>query len=91
MGGNFHRFRHGLRILAANGTESVSFNCSHFTPMMLTKTQHDYELNPLPETVVNVDLKQAGIGSNSCGPALDERYCIKPGTYRYSFCLLPMM
>ena len=51
-----------------------SFNCSHFTPKMLTETAHDYELEPLRETVVNLDYRHAGIGSNSCGPELIEKY-----------------
>ena len=79
----------GLRILPAGETDSFSFNCSHFTPWMLCNAKYDFELVPLAETVVNVDFKQAGIGSNSCGPALAEEFCIQPGTYRYAFRLLP--
>ena len=80
---------HGLIIAAADDTEKISFNCSHFSPATLTETKHDYELIPSEETVVNVDLRQAGIGSNSCGPVLAEEYRILPGDYRYSFRLLP--
>lgn len=79
----------GLCILPAGETEEFSFNCSHFTPWMLYGTKYDFELTPLAETVVNVDFRQAGIGSNSCGPELDERYCIKPGRYHYAFRLIP--
>ena len=79
----------GLKILPAETTEAFSFNCSHFTPWMLYTTKYDFELTPLAETVVNIDFKQAGIGSNSCGPELAEEFCIKPGSYRYAFRLLP--
>lgn len=80
---------HGLVILAADDTAHFSFNCSHFSPATLTATRYDFELVPAEETIVNVDLRQAGIGSNSCGPALAEKYRIMPGDYRYSFRLLP--
>ncbi len=81
---------HGLLCLPADGTESYSFNCSHFTPMQLTKTPHDYELIPMETTVVNLDLCHAGIGSNSCGPQLLPEYRLTDGSYRFSFRLLPI-
>ena len=66
-----------------------SFNCSHFTPHDLFATAHDFELKPRAETVVNLDLAQAGIGSNSCGPALDEQYRLSAENYRFTVRLLP--
>ena len=81
---------HGIKVLPANETETVSFNCSHYTPMQLTKTPHDYELIPKKETVVNVDYRTSGIGSNSCGPQLSDIYRIKSGDHRFAFRLLPV-
>ncbi len=81
----------GIKLIATEECKSFSFNCAHFSAQQLTEAQHDYELTPLEETVVNVDLLQAGIGSNSCGPALDRRYCIGDGNYRFSFKLLPVI
>ncbi len=80
---------HGLVILPAEETEQISFNCSHFSPKTLTGTRYDFELVPAEETVVNVDLRQAGIGSASCGPTLAEQYRILPNDYSYSFRILP--
>ena len=82
----------GQGLLVLNGEASdFSFNCSHFTPMQLTETAHDFELEPLKETVVNIDYLHSGIGSNSCGPHLDEKYCIQPnGCYEFNFRLLPV-
>ena len=80
----------GILILPAGESEDFSFNCAHFTPLMLTQTAHDYELVPLEETVVNLDYRHAGIGSNSCGPTLAPEYCIGPGRYRYGFRILPV-
>ncbi len=81
---------HGLMILGTAQTPTFSFNCAHYSPMQLTNTRYDYELTPLAETVVNVDFKQAGIGSNSCGPHLPDQYAIYEGSYSYSFRFLPV-
>ena len=80
----------GIRILATEETRALSFNCSHFTPKQLTETAHHHELTPMEETVVCVDLKQCGIGSHSCGPALAREFTLTENHYRYSFRLLPV-
>ncbi len=79
----------GIRVLKTEETTSFSFNCSHYTPMQMTKTLHRHELKPISETVVNVDWKQCGIGSNSCGPQLAEEYKLKGEYFTYSFRLIP--
>ena len=74
---------HGLTVVPAGGTPSVSFNCSHFSPIQLSETAHDYELIPQDLTYVNIDYMQAGIGSGSCGPRLREEYRIPAGHYAF--------
>ncbi len=54
--------------------DTFSFNAMHYTPEDLTAARHDYELSPRKETIVNVDFRMSGIGSNSCGPNLDPEY-----------------
>ena len=78
---------HGLAFLRESG--DFSFNCSHFTPKMLTETKHDYELVPLKETVVNIDYRHNGIGSNSCGPALPEELSLTEKQFAFSFRIKP--
>jgi len=78
---------HGLMAIGNEG--AISFNCSHYTPEMLTATAHDYELTPLKETVVNIDYAHSGIGSASCGTTLNERYQLNEREYHFSFRLLP--
>lgn len=73
---------HGLVALA---NDTMSFNCSHFTPEMLTTTSHDYKLKPLKETVVNINYKQSGIGSNSCGPVLNHKYRLQEREFDFTF------
>lgn len=79
---------HGLMILKSD--KDFSFNCSHFTPMMLTLTKHDHELKPLKETVVNIDYRHNGIGSNSCGPELFSKYRFEEKQFSFSFRILPV-
>ena len=64
----------GLLCVNSCTTDSFSFNCSHYSPKQLTECAHDYELTPLEETVVNIDYKQTGIGSESCGLSLDPKW-----------------
>ena len=58
--------------------ESFSFSASAYTQEELTSKAHAYEIEPSGSTVLCVDAMLAGIGSNSCGPQLDEKY--RPGT-----------
>ena len=54
--------------------ESFSFSASPYTQEELTQKAHAFEIEPCSSTVVCLDALMAGIGSNSCGPALDEKY-----------------
>lgn len=78
---------HGLAV-AMTG-QPISFNCSHYTSKQLTETAHDYELVPMRETVLNIDYRQTGIGSNSCGPALAEQYRFDEKEFEFSCLILP--
>lgn len=79
--------RHGLLILADG--KPISFNCSHFTPHCLATTRHDFELIPKRETVVNIDYRQTGIGSNSCGPSLLPEFRFTEKEFTFKFRILP--
>ena len=78
---------HGFTV--ARTESDFSFNCSHFTPHMLTFTSHNFELKPLKETVVNIDYRHAGIGSNSCGPELDNKWKLIQENMVLNFRLIP--
>lgn len=77
-------------LFAALNNDGFSFNCSHFTPEMLAAARHDYELVPLKETCVNLDLCQSGVGSNSCGPELADNMRLKEKEFKFSIRLLPV-
>lgn len=75
----------GQGILVSMISSPFSFNCSHYSSKQLTEVKHAYELVPLKETVVNIDMKQTGIGSNSCGPALDPKYRFEEEDIEFAF------
>lgn len=81
----------GRGLLATNTatSETFSFNCSHYTAEMLAKTPHDFELEPLDDTVVYLDYRHNGIGSNSCGPCLNEKWRLDEKSFVFSVRLIP--
>ena len=79
---------HGLMAVMVG--EDFSFNCAHFTPMQLTNIAHDYELVPMKETCVNLDMLQSGIGSNSCGPGLHPRWQLSEKQFHFAIRLMPV-
>ena len=54
--------------------ENFSFNASHYTEEELTVKKHNFELQESGHTVLCLDGEMAGIGTNSCGPVLQEKY-----------------
>nr|MBQ4318168.1 hypothetical protein [Clostridia bacterium] len=50
---------------------------------------HDYELVPSKETYLYLDYKNSGIGSNSCGPALDPKWRLKEKEFSFTIRLKP--
>lgn len=79
----------GLRFSAPDG---FSFNVSHFSPEDLTEAKHDWELakKKRKETIVHLDYKMSGVGSNSCGPELAEPYRLNEKEFQYELCLMPV-
>ena len=55
-------------------SERFSFNASHYTQEELAAKAHNFELEECGDTVLCLDYIQSGIGSNSCGPELLEKY-----------------
>ncbi|MEE1005620.1 MAG: beta-galactosidase domain 4-containing protein, partial [Acutalibacteraceae bacterium] len=57
--------------------ENMEISVLHHSIEALTAAEHTDELKKSDGTHVRVDYKVSGIGSNSCGPALDEKYRLK--------------
>jgi len=84
---------HGLLFaLESEATENTfMFNAQHYSPKMLDETKHNYELIPSKSTFVTIDYKQSGIGSNSCGPELFEKYKFNEKEFKCAFRIKPVI
>ena len=54
--------------------ENFSFNASEYTQEELAGKRHNFELEKCEDNVICIDYRMAGVGSNSCGPELAEKY-----------------
>jgi beta-galactosidase len=71
---------------ALTADKDFSFSVNPYTTAQLRDTLHDFELKENDFVNVCVDLAMRGVGSNSCGPALDQKYEI-PYEYKNKFVL----
>jgi len=71
------------------GAGKLEFSASHYTAHDLFASTHTPELEAKarPETILNLDLVQRGLGTASCGPDTLPKYRIEPGTHRWSYIL----
>ena len=74
----------GIQFIADSEFEC---NVSEYTSEALTKAEHINELQKNNKTNVRIDYKVSGIGSNSCGPQLLEKYRLTKGKVEFSFYL----
>ena len=51
--------------------------------------KHSYELPVSNKTVICADYLQRGVGSNACGPVLDEKYAL-PSKFTYKVTIQPI-
>ncbi|MBQ7840813.1 MAG: DUF4981 domain-containing protein [Lachnospiraceae bacterium] len=58
----------------AVGSKPFSFNASYYTVEELAGKAHNYELEKSGHVILHLDYAVSGIGSNSCGPKLLEKY-----------------
>ncbi len=77
--------------LAVAAEEGFSFNASGYTQEMLEMAKHNYELKAADSTVLCVDHKMNGIGSNSCGPQVLEQYQFKENEFKFAFTMIPFV
>lgn len=64
----------GKLAVSFSSEKSFSFNASEYTQEELTSKKHNYELQKCGDSVLCVDYRMSGIGSNSCGPELLSQY-----------------
>ncbi len=66
-------------------------NVSRYTPSELEQADHLWALPETAHSVVRIDYKDSGIGSASCGPALDPKYCLNERHISFSFSVNPFI
>ncbi len=65
------------KTIHASASTPLSFNASRYTQEELEMKAHNYELLQSNYTILCLDYKMSGVGSNSCGPELLEKYRLK--------------
>ena len=79
----------GTRSITAVGPTTFSFNASPYTQEELTTKKHNVQLVPSGDTVWCLDYAQNGIGSNSCGPDVLEKYQLNAQEFEFELTLIP--
>ena len=78
----------GLLVI---GIPTINVSAHHYTPDDLTRAEHTCELKQRDLTVVHLDYRHNGLGSNSCGPEPLEKYLLKAEPMSFSVRLRPIM
>ncbi|MCX7004102.1 MAG: DUF4981 domain-containing protein [bacterium] len=79
----------GGRGLRVAGQPTINFSAHRFTPEDFDRARHIHQLTPRDEVIINLDHRQHGIGSGSCGPATLPQYWLRPAPTRFSLQLAP--
>lgn len=89
MGCRYVTLTDGACSLTAASETPFSCNVSEYTQEELTEKKHAYELEKCGDTVLCIDYKMSGVGSNSCGPELLPQYRLEEERFTFDFTLLP--
>ncbi len=76
-------------LIASAVSHNFEFTASHYTGTDLFAAWHWNEIEKRPETVLCLDYRQRGLGTQSCGPDTLEKYKLYPGVYSFEFKLRP--
>ena len=74
--------------LEFNSEQGFEFNVSEYSISALTKAQHTDELVKDGKIHLRLDYKVSGIGSASCGPALNEKYRLSEKEILFGFSMM---
>ncbi|SMF89928.1 evolved beta-galactosidase subunit alpha [Paenibacillus uliginis N3/975] len=73
--------------LLATGVPVLNFSASRYTDINLESAMHISDLVPSNFITLNLDYRQNGLGSNSCGPAQSPEYTVKPEPFQFRILL----
>lgn len=71
------------------GQPSFDFSAQYFSIDNLEHSQHTYDLVPRDVINLNLDHRQHGLGTSSCGPDVLEQYKLKAATFQFSIRIKP--
>lgn len=77
--------------IAAVSKNPFSFNASVYTQEELERVSHNYELKESDSIVFCMDYAMNGIGSNSCGPDVLDKYRFAEEAFQFQFQLIPFV
>ena len=77
--------------IVAVSKNPFSFNASVYTQEELERVSHNYELKESDSTVFCMDYAMNGIGSNSCGPDVLDKYRFDEEAFKFQFELIPFV
>ena len=69
--------------------DNFNFSIHRFTPEAAHNAKHPHEIEYSDSLCLNLDWKMQGIGSSSCGPALNEKYEIPAENFRFGMKFRP--
>ena len=75
--------------LFVSGKEHLNFSIYRYSDADITKAKRINKIVPATYWTVNIDYKQAPLGTATCGPGALDKYLIKNDVYEYSFRLRP--
>jgi hypothetical protein len=77
----------GIRL---DGKPTIDFSAHRYTAEQLTAAKHTTDLVPGKHVVLNLDLAQNGIGSNSCGPTPLPQHLLRPHAFKIQIAVSPV-
>ncbi|MCY9666625.1 beta-galactosidase subunit alpha [Paenibacillus alginolyticus] len=78
----------GIGLLAV-GQPQLEFSAHRYRAEDFEQAKHSTELAPRDTITLNLDYRQNGLGSNSCGPAQLPDYALKAEKFRFELAITP--
>jgi beta-galactosidase/beta-glucuronidase len=78
----------GIGLLAV-GQPLMEASATHYTAADLYQAYHTHELTRQDDIILNLDVKQCGLGGASCGPGTLPQYLISADRFSFSVRLRP--
>lgn len=77
--------------MVAAAKKTFSFNASIYTQEELERAAHNFELEESDSTVLCLDCALNGIGSNSCGPVVTDKYRFDDIKFDFAISIIPFV